>query len=210
MLLDNVQFRKNEFQNRNRFCIPTGTHWLTVPVTFNFGDTIRGVRVAQEPWAPKLWRTIEHTYAKAPYFAAYAQGLKAILDRQWTSLADINEATVRWLLDCFEIRTPLVVASQMPAFTDERTERLVDICRHLKADVYLSGSCAKCYLELEKFESVGIKVEFQLFEHPVYRQVNSPDSFQSHMSAIDGLFNCGGGIEGQKLLNLTPAMGNAH
>jgi hypothetical protein len=110
-------------------------------------------------------------------------------------------------LDCFEIKTPLMVASQMPAFIDHRTERLVEICRHLGADVYLSGSCAKCYLELDRFAAAGMRVEFQAFEHPVYPQVNSPDKFQSHMSAIDGLFNCGGGVEGQKRLNLCPVRG---
>ena len=32
--LDTVQFRRNEFQNRNRIKAVNGWHWLTVPVKY--------------------------------------------------------------------------------------------------------------------------------------------------------------------------------
>jgi len=32
VLLDNVQFKKNEFQNRNKIKTATGAQWLTVPL----------------------------------------------------------------------------------------------------------------------------------------------------------------------------------
>jgi hypothetical protein len=34
VLLDNVQYKKNEWQNRNRIKSPQGPQWLTVPVQF--------------------------------------------------------------------------------------------------------------------------------------------------------------------------------
>ena len=44
-------------------------------------------------------------------------------------------------------------------------------------------------MKLEKYEEAGIKVIFQEYEHPVYRQQYG--GFLSHMSTVDLLFNCG-------------------
>jgi hypothetical protein len=203
VFLDVVQFRKNEFQNRNRIPTRSGVHWLTVPVRFDFGDTIRSVSVADDgPWRRKVWRTIEQGYHDAEAFARYGDGLKRVLDCAWPNLAEINAASVEWLLDCFEIRTKIVWASKLPEFQPHRTQRLVEICKHLGADTYLSGSQASCYLEVDRFNEAGIPVEFQDFNHPVYSQRAGNGEFVSHMSAIDGLFTCGGGEAGRAALNL--------
>ena len=203
VFLDNVQFRKNEFQNRNRIGTEHGAHWLTVPVSFHFGDTLREVKIAEGTrWAQRLWKTLEQTYGKAPYFDTYAHGLQKILMQQWDDLAAINAASVRWLMGCFEIEARIETASELPPMSQDRTGRLVDICQHLEATTYLSGAQAQCYLDVSRFEAAGLAVEFQSYEHPEYPQVNSAEAFVSHMSAIDGLFNCGGGEAGRMRLNL--------
>ena len=203
VFLDNVQFRKNEFQNRNRICTEQGVQWLTVPVTFRFGDTIREVGLGQRArWRDKIWRTLVQAYGKAPCFDTFAPELKSIIERQWPDLAEINKASVLWLMQCFGVATRTVTASDLPDFTPDRTLRLVDICRHLGAGTYVSGAQAKGYLKVEEFRKAGIEVEFQQFVHPVYPQCNSPTGFISHMSAIDALFNCGGGAQGRELLNI--------
>jgi hypothetical protein len=203
VFLDNVQFQKNEFQNRNRIPGAGGPQWLTVPVTYAFGDPIRAVTVARgRPWQRKVWGTIEHAYGKAPCFREFGPGLRELLDRDWRLLSEINQASVRWLMDCFEIRTRIAVASDLPPCSDDRTGRLVDICRHVGAATYLSGSLAQRYLDLDQFRRAGIDVEIQSYEHPVYGQDRPDGTFVSHMSAIDGLFRCGGGSVGRRRLNL--------
>jgi len=90
----------------------------------------------------------------------------------------------------------------MPEFSEDRSQRLVDICRHVGADTYLSGAQARCYLDVPRFEAAGMRVEFQQFEHPRHEQAQHSGEFVSHMSAVDGLFNCGGGDAGREKLNL--------
>jgi hypothetical protein len=41
------------------------------------------------------------------------------------------------------------------------TERLVDICKHYNATVYLSGMSGRHYLDVSKFQEANIAVEFQ-------------------------------------------------
>lgn len=207
--LDNVQFKKNEYQNRNKIRVGTEAHWITAPVTFKFGDTIRQTRLAADPrWRRKMISTIEYNYRHTPFYEPFAPELFDIINRDWNSLADLNEATVRWLTTCFGITTRIVTASSLPDFTPSPTERLIDICRHLGADTYLSGSGARDYLDTSRFTAAGIALEFQDFLHPVYEQCYSDGrkaesgAFLSHLSAIDGLFNCGGGGETRGILNI--------
>ena len=205
VFLDNVQFRKNEFQNRNRICVHGRPQWLSVPVSFRFGDLIREVRIADRPgWRKKMLRTLEHNYRRTLFYDVYAAGMDNILRTEWDNLAELNAATVRWLMKCFGITTRIVVASSLGDTSRERTKRLVEICQAVGADTYLSGSLARCYLEVGKFEDAGINVHFQQFAHPVYPQHNSSNGFVSHMSAIDGLFNCGGSHDAKGILNLNP------
>lgn len=214
VFLDNVQFKKNEFQNRNKIRVGDEARWITVPVSFKFGDALNDIMIAEDSkWHRKMCSTIEHNYGKAPLFDAYGPELIQLLGRPWTKLAELNRATVEWLMECFGIQTKVLVCSEMPDFNSEpmgqgdggsATQRLIDICRHVGADMYLSGAGGRDYLDSTKFEDSAIKLEFQNFLHPVYPQCYSHTGcdFISHLSAIDGLFNCGGGTEGIKKLNL--------
>lgn len=203
VFLDNVQFKKNEFQNRNKIRVGDEGRWLTVPVSFTFGDTIRQVRIADDPrWHRKLIMTLEHNYGKTPYFGQFSKELTDILNGPWGNLAELNQATVEWLMRCFEIRTKILVSSNLPEFSLEPTRRLVDICRYVGADTYLSGAGGHGYLDIKAFEQAGVGLEFQEYLHPEYPQCYGNSGFVSHLSAVDALFHCGGGPEAGKRLNL--------
>ena len=45
--LDSVQFKKNEWQNRNRIRTADGCQWITVPVLHHFGQLVKDVRINQ-------------------------------------------------------------------------------------------------------------------------------------------------------------------
>lgn len=203
VFLDSVQFQKNEFQNRNRIPTRDGVRWLTVPVTYTFGEPIRAVRIAAgRPWQRKLRGTLEHAYGKGPQFEKLIRGFDEILKRPWPNLAELNRASVLWLMERFEIRTETRIASDLPTCSNDRTGRLVDICRHLGATTYLSGAQAAHYLDIQQFSRAGITVKFQQYDHPVYPQMSSDAAFVSHMSAIDALLNLGAGNGAREKLNL--------
>jgi hypothetical protein len=72
---------------------------------------------------------------------------------------------------------------------EEPTDRLIDICKALGADTYLAGQGGADYMDLERFEKNGLRLMIQEFQHPVYPQLFA--AFQSHLSIVDLLFNCG-------------------
>ena len=194
VLLDTVQFKKNEWQNRNRIRTAQGWQYLTVPVLHEFPQRLDQVRINnQTDWRRKHQTALETHYRRAPYYDRYAPAFRALFSRDWERLAPLNVEVLRVLTEAFEIRTRLVEASRFSA-GDDRTGRLVDLCKSLGADRYLAGEGGRAYMNVGEFEEAGISVEFQEFAHPEYAQVYAP--FIAGMSAIDLLFNCGrDGIE---------------
>ncbi len=189
VLLDSVQFKKNEWQNRNRIRTAQGWQWVTVPVLHRFGQRIAEVRINQTSrWQDRHLRALAIHYAKAPYRERYWDELCALYRQPWERLVDLNLAVVRWLLRVFGITTPIRLASEW-SLREEPTDRLIDICRAVGATQYLCGPGADAYLDRARFEASGIELEMQRFRHPIYRQCYEP--FIPSLSAIDLLFACG-------------------
>ncbi len=189
VLLDNVQYKKNEFINRNRIKSAAGWQWLTVPVRFHFPERIDQVAIhAGVNWRHQHAQALLTNYGRAPYFTSYRPFFDDLLSRPWERLCDLNAHAVRGLAELLGIRREMPLASAW-ALGEDPTGRLVDICRRVGADTYLSGAGGQDYLDLSQFEAAGIRVEFQAFEHPAYPQRFGP--FEPFMSVVDLLFNCG-------------------
>ena len=72
---DQVQYLKKDWNNRNKIKSYKGPIWLTVPVLSkgHYQKCICDIEINNSlPWARKHWRTINTSYAKAPYFRKYA------------------------------------------------------------------------------------------------------------------------------------------
>ena len=188
--LDNVQYKKNEWQNRNRIKTAKDWQWITVPVRFRFPQKINEVEINNSvKWKKKHLQAFTTNYSKAPYFKDYMALLEDFFTKEWNLLSELNIALLERLRGILNLNDkPAVLASSME-LRDEPTDRLIDICKLLGADTYLAGHDGAAYMDLERFKDNGIAVITQEFKHPVYPQTFG--EFQSHMSVIDLLFNCG-------------------
>ena len=193
VLLDNVQFKKNEWQNRNRIRKPDGWQWLTVPVRHDFGQSISVTRINRtQAWARKHIGALEANYRKAPYFDRYMPVLSEFISRDWDTLGDLNIALVRKVAELLGIKTRIELAS---AFEVEghKTGRLVGLCRVFGADTYLSGEGGAHYLDMDLFRANNIEVVVQNYAHPTYNQLwaVAENGFIPCLSVVDLMFNCG-------------------
>jgi hypothetical protein len=193
VVLDKPQFEKNDWQNRNRVKGAQGPVWLTVPVLSKgrSQQSIGDVEInGREDWARKHWTTLELNYRKAPYWGAYAPRLKAVYERPWTRLAELNMALFSVLADALEVRTPVQIESRIGS-EGQATERLIDLCRRTGADAYLAGAGGAEYMDPGLFKAAGIRLLTQHYQHPSYRQQHPKAGFVPYMSAVDLLFNEG-------------------
>lgn len=195
VILDLVQYKPREFQNRNKIRTSRGPIWLSVPaVTKGLGrQKIFEVKIDNsENWQDKHWQGICSCYSRAPFFKEHCGFFEDVYAKPWGKLLDLNVHIMKYLLQAFEINTALYFESSVGT-TSASTERIIELCKKMKADVYLSGAGGKVYLKESRFVEEGIKLEYQAFNHPVYGQLfaKSPDDFIPYMSAIDLLFNAG-------------------
>jgi hypothetical protein len=194
VFLDNVQFEKQSWQQRNRILGPCGLEWVTVPVLTKgrFGQKICDVEIKTADFPAKHLRTIAHHYAKAPYFDVYWDELQSILlsVKDSPSLVRLNMNLVRWLSKCFLLEASFRLASDMQP-EGGRSERLVDIIKALGASQYISPRGAAAYLKEDRhlFSEAGIHITFQNYEPHPYRQ--RYPGFVVGACALDILFNEG-------------------
>ena len=202
VFLDQVQYKEREFQNRNRVRTKEGWMWLTVPVmSKGLGrQKISNVRIDNTlPWARKHWSSLKACYSQAPFFKTYNAFFEDLYSRHWDRLSDLNVEIINYLLREFNIGTKINYESAVGS-SQCSTGRIIELCQKLKADTYLSGQGGKDYLEEEKFSAAGIKLVYQEFSHPRYRQVYATTGmeFIPNLAAVDLLLN--EGAAGGKIL----------
>jgi len=190
VLLDNVQFKKNEWQNRNKIKTAQGWQWLTVPVLYKYHQLINEVPINNRVnWQHKQRQSILSNYKKAPHYDLLEPFFAEIFSSSWEIISHLNIGVVRRLTEILGIDTPLHVASELGEFPEHPDERLIAIAEHLGAETYLAGAGGREYMDLKKYDEAGITVMFQDFRHPAYDQLFG--EFEPFMSVIDLIFNYG-------------------
>jgi hypothetical protein len=198
VVMDDLQYEAQNFQNRNRVKINCGPHWLTVPLLRGsqtdrvldkrIDNTGRGGR---HHWQYRARRTFEVHYGKAPHFARYAPDVEDVYVRRWDRLLDLDlhmlELARRWL----GMTVPIVRASSLN-LSGQKTDRILSMCEALGASSYLSGRGGSTgYLDTDQLARAGVVTIWQHFEHPVYPQRYPHVGFVSRLGFLDILFNCG-------------------
>ena len=188
---DDVQYDKNGWRNRNKIRGSNGFIWLTVPV-FTKGKAkqlIKDVIINNNiNWRKKHIRTLEQYYRKAPFFEDYFPEIKKILEKNWEKLCDLNITLIKLISEFLNIKTPFYLSSNLK-ISGGRIDRLIKICKYFKADEFYEGASGRNYIDTEIFKKEGIKVIFQDYKHPIYKQQFEP--FLPYMSIVDLLFNHG-------------------
>lgn len=189
VFLDTVQFKKHEWQNRNRIRTKDGWQWLTVPIIDRFPERIDRVEInGKTDWQRKHCQALRLHYGGAPCWEPLGPELVALLEKPWGALRDLNVALSELLCRHLGITTPRLLASSLSAREDP-TERLIDICRAVGATVYLAGQTGPAYMDVTRFSQAGIDIDVQAYQHPQYPQRYTP--FVSHLAVVDLLLNCG-------------------
>jgi hypothetical protein len=143
-------------------------------------------------WQLRHLKSVRSWYGNTEFFDEHIPFFERVYAKEWARLIDLNVDIIQYLLKEFGIDTPLRFESEIG--TESRsTDRIIEICKKVRADRYLSGSGGRDYLEEPKFAESGIKLEYQDFKHPEYKQRDMKEGgkFFPYMSAIDLLFNEG-------------------
>jgi hypothetical protein len=192
VFLDSVQFNKRSWQQRNRVKSPEGVSWLTVPVLTKGRrhQHINEVEITNnKSFQETHIKTITHLYSKAPFFAQYIEDFSSILHKSHQFLADLNIELIGWL--CTKLGIEIEMSrSSLLGVDGKRTELLVNICKALSADHYISAEGSREYIEESNlFSQSDIRLTYHSYDHPKYQQRFG--EFVPYLSIVDLLFNEG-------------------
>jgi len=203
--LDDVQYTKQDWRNRNRIRTKKDWCWLTVPVRKDGLNTrLCDVRISDHKnWARTHLLSVQQNYARAPYFDEVFPMLEKHLQSPPDLLADLTTRLITDFADFLDIKTPTSRASAIASNTSDPVERIIELCRHVGADVYYSGPSAAAYLDEDALKSAGITLVYQDYQHPIYTQAYQ--GFESHMAVIDLLMMQGPAARSTLLSSPVPA-----
>jgi hypothetical protein len=200
ILYDDAQYTKRDWRNRNRIKTPNGPLWLTIPVDVKgrFLQAIKDTSVSDPAWRERHWRSIQASYARAPFFQTYKPMLEDLYAGCTSdSLSEINCRFIKALCALLSIETPLTWSMDY-VLPEGSTERLVALCRQAGATEYLSGPAARAYINPALFEEAGIALTYIDYSgYSEYSQLHPP--FDHHVSVIDLLVHTGPAAEAHLL-----------
>src|SRR5579862_8586158 len=153
VLLDDVQFTKNGYQNRVRIKGPKGPVWLTQPIlhTGRSEQPTREVEfAARGDWRVKHIKTLTANYARAGHAASILPACQEWLAGDSPHLSETNIAIIKSVARLLGLRTQFVVSSTLEVDLT-KGERVAEICRRLGASAYFSGHGARSYQDEAQF-----------------------------------------------------------
>lgn len=191
VIADDVQYTKHSYINRNKIKTSQGSLWLTAPVNFknSLKQNINQVKTKDKLiWKKKHLRTIEQYYKKAEFFNDFYELFRETLLKEYDTISDLNISMIKSICKLLGINTEIILSSELNV-NGKKLERIINICKAVNVDIYLSGQGAKKYNDLQLFEENNIKLVYTDFKIIEYDQLWG--DFIGNMSVIDYIFNCG-------------------
>lgn len=189
---DDAQFSKGSWHNRNRVLCGGEVHWITVPVRHSSGQRIRDVEIDDRAtWQRKHINKLRACYGRSAYYADLDSVLHLIKGFEGMQLCELTISLIESIAQCLQISTRCTRSSELEV-SGGRTTRLVNLCRVLGCEEYLSPAGGREYIEQDgDFAGSDINVSFQNYQPGRYPQRGSGSDFVSHLSIVDVLASIG-------------------
>jgi hypothetical protein len=186
VLLDEVQFQKNGIQNRNKIKTNIGDKWITIPVKQSLDQKISAVESQGVQWKKKHYNTIKQNYKNSHHI--FDDVYSDIYQNSTTNLSQINRSIIEATCQYFGINTKIISQSEL-TIKGLKSDLIINICKKLKCDTYISGQGALSYLIEEDFQKKKIAINFIDNMTFIYDQYHKDLGFIPDLSALDFILN---------------------
>lgn len=196
IFLDDVQFDKRSWQQRNKIKTSNSLQWLTLPV-FSKGKRSQLINEVEIDISRnlilKIQKSIELNYKRSLFFNDYFDDfIRCFNDNLKTkNLSKFNIGLIKYFLNILNLEKKIFYSSELN-ISGSKIEKIINICNHFNIKNYITTLGAKDYLKdnYKQFEKNNINILFHKYVHPTYRQCFK--SFLPYASIIDLIFNEGG------------------
>ena len=193
IVFDDVQFIARGWIHRNRILLAGRDHLFTLPVKAAGQHALIYQIELVDELRPrqKILKTIQQSYAHAPYFAQTYPLLESLFLFPTQSLCDFIVHSLRSLAQLFGIRAEICLASeryrQQPlvgaAGELHGAPRIVEICRRERAQRYVNLPGGRGLYEPQQFSEIGVQLQF--IQAQAIRYSQQQHDFIPWLSMID-------------------------
>jgi len=147
IILDNVNYRKNYYQNRNKLLNNNNVdEWFTIQVEKGATSKhIKDVNVVDGNWKSKIIKKLQQNFGV---------NLEHIYNH--SKLIDVNMESIEYCRHKLNINTPMVYASDLNV-GGSKSELLANLVKEVCGTTYLSGPSGKDYLDLNYFNHINVE-----------------------------------------------------
>ena len=195
IIYDDAQYTKRDWRNRNKIKTKNGLKWLTIPVKVKgrYLQAVKDVIIEDQNWIYNHLATIKHNYSKSRYFKELFTSLEILYlchARNKLYLSEVNLIFIKFFCKILKIKTKITSSVNYNISKKDQNQKLIELCLHSKAKIYLSGPKAKGYIDESQFKKESIKIEWYDYNgYLKYKQLYDP--FFHNVSVIDLWLNNG-------------------
>tara|TARA_B110000438_G_C15779596_1_gene635695 strand:- start:1089 stop:1760 length:672 start_codon:yes stop_codon:yes gene_type:complete len=192
VILDNVQYNRRSFQNRNQIKNQSGAKWLTVPIKYaERSEIIKNITIDNSKnWKQEHLDLIKKNYTEANYFNIFYKSLENLFKQEYDKLYKLNIDLIKLICKILNIKCDFLILSDMKIIS-KKSNLILDICLELNSTEYITGIGSMNYLKLEDFKKNNININFLNPKKEIYSQLFPEIDFIENLSVIDKIFNKG-------------------
>ena len=199
VFLDDVQYIKREWKNRNKIRKNPKSEevkWLSVPIDKKSQKkNINEVEIFREDneWRKQHIIYIKKTYQFSPHFDEFSEGVFSIIkDEKIKNLCELNVKLISKACDFFSIKKNFCYSSEF-GLKEKREFKLLEICKKLNCDNFLANNRTLDYADVKIFSDNNINIKAQDYHPEKYKQKYNDIALPwiPFLSWVDYIFNKG-------------------
>lgn len=186
VVLDDVNFIKKGWINRNQFLVANKSFLFSIPlVKASQNRKINHTLIdSSKNWESQLLKILKENYKKAPYFQDGIALLKKVLAEKYVTISEFNFKSLKAICNYLQIETRFIDSSMK--FNNSHLkgqDRIIDICTKSKCSDYINPIGGISLYDSEIFKSNNISLYF-LNSAPISYPQFSAD-FIPNLSILD-------------------------
>lgn len=190
VFLDDVQYIKRGWVNRNRILVNGSPLYITLPVSRETSS--RSIRECVfsideiEKTKKNILLTIQRSYAKAPFFESVCPLIEKIINNETSNVSEFTQFSIRSVLSFLGIEFTLLRSSELNINKSAKgQDRIIAITKALQGARYINAIGGIELYNSADFMKEGIELKFIYPQIVPYRQFQN--EFVPNLSIIDVL-----------------------
>lgn len=194
IFLDDTQYSKGSWHNRNRILNNYKETWITIPLKkHKLNTNLNEIYLYDlEQWKKDHHNLIENSYCQYPFFDSVKEILTFFSTIKTDVLSEVNISLIKFICKKLSIKNTFIQSSHLKLIKKTRTDKLINLLEKFNITEYLSPQGSMSYLMEDNFyNKTKINLKFSNYKTREYSQYGNKNSYYDKLSIVDIIANLG-------------------